>query len=83
MNFTRPKPNSVVQTMIGNWYDLNGNICRLFALLDAKVVAEIRKEKFLPMCLHDVPMHNKYFDANMGDITFQRVAVVKTPRSDG
>ena len=64
----------VVTSMSGHWYDLNGNLGRLFALLDSKKVSEIRGEKFAPVRLSDVPIHPKYFDADMGIVEFSRLS---------
>jgi hypothetical protein len=72
VTFAKPGTNQTVTSMSGHWYDLNGNINRLFALLDMKKVAEIRREEFSPMRLSDVPIHQKYFDADMGTVEFTR-----------
>jgi hypothetical protein len=64
----------VVTAMSGHWYDLNGNVSRLFALLDMKKVAEIKGTNFEPMRLSDVPVHPKYFDADMGEVAFNRLS---------
>jgi hypothetical protein len=72
VTFSKPKSGEHVDTMSGNWYDLNGNISRLFALLDLKKVAEIKGETFSSMRLSDVPFHKKYFDADMGIVEFTR-----------
>jgi hypothetical protein len=72
VTFAKSGAGEKVTSMSGHWYDLNGNISRLFALLDMKKVAEIRKEQFPAMRLPDVPIHQKYFDADMGGVEFRR-----------
>jgi hypothetical protein len=72
--FARPGSGKSVVDMSGHWYDLNGNLSRLFALLDMKKVAEIRREDFAPVRLSDVPIHSKYFDADMGEVAFSRLS---------
>ncbi|QAU46230.1 hypothetical protein [Bradyrhizobium guangzhouense] len=72
VTFAKPSRGQLVNEMAGRWYDLNGNICRLFALLDMKKVAEIKQEPFERVRLLDVPIHKKYFDADMGEVTFSR-----------
>jgi hypothetical protein len=64
----------IVQKMEGHWFDLNGNISRLFTLLDQKSVANIRKEQFTPMRLSQVPVHQRHFNADMGKVEFSRMA---------
>jgi hypothetical protein len=64
----------IVQKMEGHWFDLNGNVSRLFTLLDQKSVANIRKEPFAPMRLSQVPVHQRHFDADMGKVEFSRMA---------
>jgi len=60
--------------MRGRWYDLNGNVSRLFALLDSKAATEIKGEEFKPMRLSQVSIHQqKHFDADMGLIEFSRM----------
>lgn len=63
-----------IKNIEGRWFDLNGNSSRLMALLDAKLTANIRKENFQRMRLSEVPIHQKYFDADMGSIEFSRGA---------
>lgn len=72
VTFERPRGRDKVTQMSGNWFDLNGNISRIVALLDQKQVAEIRGEPFKPMKLSQVPIHDKYFDADMGSVEFSR-----------
>jgi hypothetical protein len=72
VTFAKPSASERVDSMSGHWYDLNGNISRLFALLDVKKVAEIKGETFAPTRLLDVPIHRKYFDADMGEVDFTR-----------
>jgi len=72
VTFAKPGTDQKVTSMSGHWYDLNGNINRLFALLDMKKVAEIKNVAFSPMRLSDVPIHPKYFDADMGTVDFSR-----------
>jgi hypothetical protein len=71
--FARPGLGKSVVSMSGHWYDLNGNLSRLFALLDMKKVSEIKGEDFAPMRLSEVPIHSKYFDADMGEVEFSRL----------
>jgi hypothetical protein len=72
VTFAKPDSDGHVSAMSGHWYDLNGNISRLFALLDMKKVSEIRGQPFPPTRLSDVPIHPKYFDADMGEVEFRR-----------
>ena len=72
VTFSKPGAGERVTVMSGHWYDLNGNISRLFALLDMKKISEIKGQTFDPMRLVDVPMHPKYFDADMGTVEFRR-----------
>jgi hypothetical protein len=73
VQFARPAKGNSVEYMSGHWYDLNGNISRLFALLDMKKVSEITKTAFTPLRLSEVPIHPKYFDADMGEVSFHRI----------
>lgn len=70
LNFNNEKIS--VKKIQGRWFDLNGNSSRLIALLDTKLIADIRKENFQKMRLSEVPIHQKYFDADMGYIEFSR-----------
>ncbi len=73
VNFEKSPAGGVVNKMQGKWFDLNGNVSRLLALLDSQKVAEIRSEEFKPMRLSQVPIHQKNFDADMGAIEFSRM----------
>lgn len=64
--------NRSVKKIQGRWFDLNGNNSRLIALLDTKLITDIRNENFQKMRLSEVPIHQKYFDADMGSIEFLR-----------
>lgn len=66
--FDRPAADGVITDMSGRWYDLNGNVCRLLAFLEERE----KKEGFEPMKLSDVPMNQRYFDADMGAVRFRR-----------
>jgi hypothetical protein len=73
VTFARPGLGKSVVSMSGRWYDLNGNLGRLFALLDTIKVSQIKGVDFVPMRLLDVPMNPKYFDADMGEVEFRRL----------
>jgi hypothetical protein len=73
VTFDKPLRGHVVDQMNGTWFDLNGNVSRLFAFLDQKTVSKIRNENFSPLRLSQVPIHQKNFDADMGTIKFNRM----------
>jgi hypothetical protein len=77
LKFSKPDDQDKVRHIEGHWYDLNGNVSRLFALLDLKTAAAYRKEQFQPMKLSQVPIHQTNFDADMGVVTFTRGAEAK------
>ncbi len=72
MTFSRPADGETVKHIDGHWFDLNGNVSRLFALLDLRTAAAYRKEHFEPMRLSQVPIHQINFDADMGGLSFDR-----------
>jgi|GEM_PF-5427722 len=72
LKFSKPADEDKVRQIEGHWYDLNGNVSRLFALLDLKIAAAYRKEQFQPVLLSQVPIHQTNFDADMGIVTFAR-----------
>jgi hypothetical protein len=74
VTFAKPHLGRSVTDMSGHWYDLNGNLSRLFAFLDMKKIAEIKGQDFAPTRLTDVPIHPKYFDADMGEVDFTRLS---------
>jgi hypothetical protein len=69
LKFTKPPDDEKVKHIEGHWFDLNGNVSRLFGLLDLRTTAAYKKE---PMRLSQVPIHQKNFDADMGIVTFDR-----------
>lgn len=70
LSFPNPGDKRKVSQMVGNWYDLNGNIMRIFTVVDLKNVADIRKEAFDPIPLSEVPILQKHYDADMGTTVF-------------
>jgi len=72
VDFEKQPRKEVIKRMSGKWFDLNGNTSRLFALLDMKTVADVRNERFEPIHLCDVAIHQQNFDADMGPIEFTR-----------
>jgi hypothetical protein len=72
VEFTKAPTGSKITRMTGHWFDLNGNTSRLFAMLDRKTIAQIRKEEFKRLKLAQEPIHQKHYDADMGIINFNR-----------
>lgn len=72
ITFDKPTDGGIIDKMTGHWYDLNGNTSRLYAFLDQRTIAEVKKKPFEPMQLSQVPIHERYFDSDMGVVTFTR-----------
>ena len=72
LTFNKPADGEKVRQIKGHWFDLNGNISRLFGLLDLRTAAAYRQENFAPMRLSEVPIHQSNFDADMGAVNFDR-----------
>lgn len=72
VQFEKKPKSGRIESMTGHWFDLNGNLSRLFALIDMKVVAQIKQQTFERIRLSQVPIHQKHFDADMGTVSFTR-----------
>ena len=72
MTFSKAGNEERVEHIEGHWFDLNGNMSRLFALLDLRTAAAFKNEQFHPLKLSDVPIHQTNFDADMGTVMFNR-----------
>lgn len=73
LTFKVTSPRKKITEMSGEWYDLNGNITKLHALIDAvRACPEAEREHF-SRTLSDIDIHHGNFSANMGRIEFSRV----------
>jgi hypothetical protein len=72
LTFNKPGKGEAVKDIQGHYFDLNGNLTRLYGLLDLRTAAAFKNEDFSPIRLSQVPIHQATFDADMGVVTFQR-----------
>lgn len=72
VRFEKPIAENLVTFMEGDWFDLNGNSCRLLALLDQIKASAVMNKPFTPIKLSEVPIHQRYFDAHMGRVVYHR-----------
>ena len=62
-----------ISKLTGEWFDLNGKVTQIFALVDEVNAAVVRKETFAPVELSAVDIHLGNFSAKMGKIEFTRL----------
>jgi hypothetical protein len=61
-----------VNRMSGEWFDLNGNATKVFALVDEVTTAAARGAPYTARALSDMNLTSENFSAKMGKITFRR-----------
>lgn len=71
LTFSKNAGQERVTVISGNWYDLNGNMSRLYALQDL-LLSSGDIEKFGPIALSQIPIHQENFDADMGTVNYSR-----------
>jgi len=63
--------NPIIE-MKGEWFDLNGNVIRLFSLVEEVEIAR-KKGQFLEKKLSEAIITQSNFAARMGEVLFKRV----------
>jgi hypothetical protein len=71
LGFEDSRTKSPIDAIEGQWYDLNGNLIRLFALAEEFEKPDMKDHKFH---LSDARVDRDNFVALMGDIRFRRIA---------
>ena len=64
-----------VSAMNGQWYDLNGKITQVFALVDELQKETAQKKESAKRRIFDIEIHKGNFSARMGHISFKRIIV--------
>ena len=66
--------NNKVKSLKGEWFDLNGRVTQIFALLDEINEARVKREEFAKRSLSKIAITPDNFFALMGSIEFERIA---------
>jgi hypothetical protein len=74
LKFEAKLDSSKVKSLMGKWFDLNGRITQIFALLDEAKEAQARQEAIPRRSLSEVKITLDNFHAMMGNIVFERIA---------
>jgi hypothetical protein len=70
LEFEDTLTNNLIMKFGGEWFDLNGNLIRLFSLSDEFAKEEAKQKKFR---LSEAHVDRDNFMALMGTITFTRI----------
>jgi hypothetical protein len=63
-----------IKSLKGEWFDLNGRVTQIFALLDEINQTRVKQEKFSKKSLLQIAITPDNFYALMGNIEFERIA---------
>jgi hypothetical protein len=74
LHFETGLDKSKVQLLKGEWFDLNGRVTQIFALLDEINEARVKREEFAKKSLSRIAITPDNFYALMGNIRFERIA---------
>ena len=59
--------------MSGEWFDLNGKITQVYALVDEARTSEASHQTYAPRKISDIALSSKNFMSKMGKIDFDRI----------